>query len=78
MRDVRPFLDQHCEGILVGFEDLDLKVAGEGLVVRLAPVRIHQVLVESRLGSYLLGLAVEFADVRFYNWAYFFINRFLV
>ena len=63
MGNISPFLNQHCEGLLVGFEDLDLEVVGEGQIVRLAPVRVHQVLEEGRLGSDLLGLAVELANV---------------
>ena len=56
---VGPLLNKHCEGLLISFEDLDFKVIRKGLVVRLAPMRVLQMLVKGGLALYLLGFAIK-------------------
>ena len=43
---VGPLLDKHCEGLLISFENLDFKIIRKGLVVRLAPMRVLQMLLK--------------------------------
>ena len=33
VRNERPLLDQHCERLLISFEDLDLEIVREGLLI---------------------------------------------
>ena len=41
-----PLLDKHCEGLLISFENLDFKIIRKGLVVRLAPMKVLQMLLK--------------------------------